>query len=109
MVVIRDTPQINRPQADCVTRALARHVPAGVRCAQPRNEGLGDDPAADEARARPSRRVQVVDLTRYMCSRRLCFAVVGGALVRKDGTHLTRVFSTTLGPYLLRAVDRFVP
>ena len=56
-----------------------------------------------------SRRIRVIDLTHYMCSRLLCFAVVGGALVRKDNTHLTSTFSTTLGPYLLRAVDRFVP
>jgi hypothetical protein len=35
--------------------------------------------------------------------------VIGGALVRKDNTHLTSTFATTLGPYLLRAVSRFVP
>ncbi len=41
-----------------------------------------------------------------MCGRRTCLPVVGGALVHKDETHLTRVFATTLGPYLLRHVDR---
>jgi hypothetical protein len=51
--------------------------------------------------ARP-RRVDLIDLTHFMCSRTRCFPVVGGALVHKDVTHLTRVFARTLGPYLLR-------
>jgi hypothetical protein len=49
--------------------------------------------------------VRAIDLTRFMCGRTRCFPVVGGVLVHKDIGHLTRVFSTTLGPYLLRAVD----
>jgi hypothetical protein len=32
--------------------------------------------------------------------------VVGGVLVHKDIDHITRLFATTLGPYLLRAYDR---
>ncbi len=39
-----------------------------------------------------------------MCSTRLCFPVVGGALVYKDATHLTAVFAKTLSPYLDRAL-----
>jgi hypothetical protein len=31
--------------------------------------------------------------------------VIGGALVCRDQNHLTAVYSATLGPYLLRAVD----
>jgi hypothetical protein len=50
--------------------------------------------------------VQVIDLTHFMCGRRRCFPVVGGALVHKDPTHLTRVFATTLGPYLLRRLKQ---
>jgi hypothetical protein len=32
--------------------------------------------------------------------------VIGGALVLRDNTHMTGVFSSTLGPFLLHAVDR---
>jgi hypothetical protein len=32
--------------------------------------------------------------------------VIGGALVWKDPTHITLTFGTTLGPFLLRAVNR---
>jgi len=39
-----------------------------------------------------------------MCTPSLCPPVIGGALVLKDGDHLTRTFSTTLGPYVLRVL-----
>jgi hypothetical protein len=43
-----------------------------------------------------------------MCTHRLCFPVVGGALVLKDQSHLTAVFSASLGPYLDRATRRLM-
>jgi len=52
-----------------------------------------------------SARVPVIDMTRYFCSARRCQSVIGGALVHKDGAHLTRMFAATLGPFVLRAVD----
>jgi hypothetical protein len=52
-----------------------------------------------------SPQVRSVDLTPFFCDRRRCFPVVGGALVYKDAHHLTRVFSASLGPFLLRALD----
>ena len=54
-------------------------------------------------------RVELLDFTPFMCDRKQCFPVVGGALVHKDGGHMTQVFSRTLGPYLGRAVDRILP
>lgn len=51
-------------------------------------------------------RVQVIDLKRFQCSQHRCFPVVGGVLVHKDIDHLTQLFATTLGPYLLRAYNR---
>jgi hypothetical protein len=49
--------------------------------------------------------MQTVDLTRYFCSAAKCFPVIGGALVLRDTTHMTGVFSASLGPFLGRAVD----
>ena len=43
-----------------------------------------------------------------MCDRRRCFPVVGGVLVHKDGSHLTTPFATSLGPFLLRSVERLL-
>ena len=45
--------------------------------------------------------MKLVDLTRFMCDRRRCYPVVGGALVHRDVGHMTRTFATTLAPYLL--------
>jgi hypothetical protein len=77
-----------------------------VSCALRRSSSVRPDPAAIAALRRGSARVHLVDLTRFMCSPRLCFPVVGGVLVHKDVTHLTPLFAETLGPFLLRAVDR---
>jgi hypothetical protein len=41
-----------------------------------------------------------------MCDDSNCYPVVGGALVIKDIGHLTRTFSTSLGPFLGRELKR---
>jgi hypothetical protein len=106
VIVLRDTPQIVRPQAPCVENAMADRRPPGRRCAQSRASNLTPDPQVAAAHALGSRRVRVVDLSRHLCDDEVCFAVVGGALVHKDGSHLTATFAETLGPYLLRAIER---
>jgi hypothetical protein len=105
VVVIRDSPKDELTTAGCLERALARHSPAGERCATARARRLDPDPAADAARRLRSPRVRVIDLTRFFCDRLRCYPVVGGALVHKDVTHLTAVYVATLAPYLGRAVD----
>ena len=49
-------------------------------------------------------RVKVLDFTKYLCDATRCPSVIGGVLVRKDGSHLTRAFAQTLGPFVLRAL-----
>jgi hypothetical protein len=106
IVVIRDTPKV-RPGIDaCVQRAIAQGMRADLACARPRRAALDPDPATAAAARMQGPRVRTIDLTRYFCDSQRCFPVVGGALVCRDQNHLTAVFSTTLGPFLLRAVDR---
>lgn len=107
IVVIRGTPLSSRRGVRCVLRAIAARRAAGSRCAVRRSSVMKRDAGAAAGRRARSRRVHFVDLTPLMCSRRRCFPVVGGALVHKDRTHLTEVFAATLGPFLLRAVNRF--
>ena len=107
IVVLRDTPQLGYRNV-CVRRARAHNRNAGDVCALPRAQALKPDPAVDAARRLRSRRVKVVDLTPFFCSARRCMPVIGGALVYKDREHMTDVFSTSLGPYLLRALPRSV-
>ncbi len=105
IIVIRDNPANHGTVLECVEKAIAKHQHAGQRCAERRSEALKPDPAAIAARQLDSPRVQVIDMTRYFCGPRLCYPVIGGALVYRDATHLTRVFAVSLAPYLLREVQ----
>jgi hypothetical protein len=108
IVVIRDNPEASFDTLACVSRAIARRTPAGPACALPRRTALPPDPAAAAARLVGRPRLRTVDFSRFFCGSRRCFPVVGGVLVYKDENHLTPLFAETLGPYLLRAVKRFL-
>ena len=49
--------------------------------------------------------MRILDFTSYLCDASKCPSVIGGVLVRKDGSHLTRAFSATLGPFVLRSIS----
>ena len=106
IVVLRDTPVRRDDTSLCVDRAIRRNQRVGQVCAFSRSRALRRDPAAIAALRRGVRRVHLVDLTKFMCSPKLCFPIVGGVLVYKDQTHLTPLFASTLGPFLLRSVNR---
>lgn len=107
LVVLRDNP-IDRIQTfGCVRRAIAGRRPAGRGCAVSRRRALVPDAGVVAAkRVAAERGAGVIDLTPQFCGRRSCFPVVGGVLVHKDVDHLTQLFARTLGPFLLRGVDR---
>jgi hypothetical protein len=104
VIVIRDTPKSTPDTLNCVRAAIAKRKDAGVTCELARSEALGRDPAASAAAKDPTKRVQSIDMTSFFCSTSNCFPVVGGALVYKDISHLTDVFASSLGPYLLRKI-----
>lgn len=108
IVVIRDDPYVHDDTLDCVQAAMARRERPGPACAVPRTFALQPDPAVVAAKRLRSSRVQVVDLTHIFCDAQLCYPVIGGALVYKDSTHLTRVFARTLGPFLLNDVGQLM-
>jgi hypothetical protein len=105
---VRDTPVVPFHVFACVEGAQRRHQPPGPRCALPRKRALLVDPAVEAAQRLGSSRVRVIDMTHYLCGDARCDPVIGGALVYKDETHLTRVYARTLGPYLQRRVDQLV-
>ena len=106
IVVIRDTPKMRTDTTRCVTRAMAARRDAGAACAVSRAGALIADAATTAARRWHSKRVRIVDLTPWMCDPSRCFPVIGGVLVFRDKTHLTRAFSETLAPYLERRFER---
>jgi hypothetical protein len=106
VVVIRDNPHASTRTLPCLARVLAAGRRVAGACTLPRRRYLSPDPAAIAAARLRSARVHVADLTRFFCGRRRCFPVVGGVLVFKDMSHITSVFARTLGPFLLRILDR---
>lgn len=108
VVVIRDTPYDRTHTPSCIEEALRRHDELGRVCAVPRATALKSDPAATAAARSDDPRVHLVDMTRFFCGPQLCYPVIGGALVHKDTTHISLTYGLTLGPYLLRAVDRIL-
>ncbi|WP_028064802.1 SGNH hydrolase domain-containing protein [Solirubrobacter soli] len=98
--VLRATPETLGPENGCVSRRLRAKQTIGTSCALPRATKLLPDPQRKAAGGR----VKVLDFTRFMCDATKCPSVIGGVLVRKDGSHLTRAFAQTLGPFLLRSL-----
>jgi len=108
VVAIADVPYNRAYTFACVEIALGRRRSPDRACAVPRRLALTPDPAlAAAARIGPPR-VQSIDLTPFMCTSTDCLPVVGGVLVHKDRGHLTRAFSATLGPFLLRDLHRLM-
>jgi len=104
IIVIHDTPSIGKV-VSCIRAAVAKHKRAGSTCAVPRSRGLHPDEHYAAARGMGGTRVRTIDMTRYFCGR-VCRPVIGGALVYKDGTHMTRIFAGTLGRFLLGPINR---
>jgi hypothetical protein len=104
IIVIRDTPKSTPDTLNCVRAAIAKHKNAGQTCALARSKALNRDAAASAAARQHSGRIKTIDMTSFFCSATQCFPVVGGALVYKDISHLTDVFASSLGPFLLRKV-----
>jgi hypothetical protein len=103
--VIRDTPsRVSLGTSACVERLLRARRAVGFACAEPRASALPPDPHGEAATAPGDERVRLLDLSDRLCTATLCPPVVGGALVLRDADHLTRAFSASLGPYLLRAL-----
>ena len=105
VIVIRDTPRITSSTVECIDDAIAAGARPGIACAVPRKGALDEDPATVAARKEHSPRVQAIDLTSVLCSSRLCYPVIGGALVYKDLHHFTLVFAKTLAAPLERKLE----
>ena len=109
VVVIRGSAWGGAKARRCIEKAIVERRRADKRCALPRERSLKRDTQAEAARQMKSPLVKLVNLTPFFCDSDECFPVIGGALVHKDGGHMTQLFSRTLGPYLGRALDRLPP
>jgi hypothetical protein len=106
IVVIRDNPRMQPDTPPCINRAMRRKVNPGIACARKRATSLRPDPAAEAVRRMRSKRIKLIDLSDFFCDATRCFPVVGGVLVYKDLTHITRAYGATLAPYVMRELRR---
>jgi hypothetical protein len=101
VVVMRDTPRYGPGSLDCIDQAIAAGAQAGFDCAVPRAIAVPPDPQVVAAVGMHSPRFQSIDVNNEICGPRYCYPVVGGALVLKDLTHMTRTFARTLAPAVM--------
>jgi hypothetical protein len=99
--VLRESPRPPRDIPACVAKQLS-HL---RRCAFARRPAL-DHPSVEAKAASLVPGVRAIDLTSRFCPRRLCPAVIGGALVYRNAGHITATYSATLARWLGRRLPR---
>ncbi len=108
LVYLRDPPKASLSTLQCVEDALAAGSDPRFACALPREKVLGPDAGVEAVRRENDPRWSTVGVNDLMCDATRCYTVIGGALVYKDGHHLTKVFAATLGPILDRRLAPIV-
>jgi hypothetical protein len=95
VALIEEVPHPNKNVPQCVSRSLV-HL---RECASPRSKALSypkvNDRAAEEVEG-----VRLIDPTPMICLKKMCPAVIGDALVYRNGSHLTAAYVRTFTPWL---------
>ncbi len=97
VALIEDVPHPNKNVPQCVSRSL-EHL---RECATPRSKALAYPKVNDRA-AQEVHGVSLIDPTPMICLEETCPAVIGDALVYRNGSHLTAAYVRTLTPWLAR-------
>jgi hypothetical protein len=97
VALIEDVPHPNKNVPECVSRSLDRLK----RCATPRSKALGY-PRVNARAAAEVEGVHYIDPTAEVCLAKTCPAVIGDALVYRNGAHLTATYVRTLTPWLAK-------
>jgi peptidoglycan/LPS O-acetylase OafA/YrhL len=95
VVVIRDIPHPHKNIPECVSRSLDD---LGY-CEVPRAKAFNYPPINARAAAE-AKGVRFIDPTPLLCLEKTCPAVIGDALVYRNGAHLTPTYVRTLAPWL---------
>jgi len=104
VMAVADNPSVSEGALQCITRV--GFEPGVTDCSTPRTEALAVTDPLPLAAAAVDGAVSI-DLTDIYCAAESCPAVIGGVIVYRDTSgHLTATFSTTVGPFLMDAIDR---
>jgi hypothetical protein len=95
VMVIKDIPHPDKNIPRCVSRSMERLQD----CATPRGKAF-DYPLVDTRAAAKAAGAHFIDPTPVLCLERVCPAVIGDALVYRNGAHLTPTYVRTLAPWL---------
>jgi peptidoglycan/LPS O-acetylase OafA/YrhL len=95
VALIEDVPHPDKNVPECVSRSLD-HL---RECATPRSKALGY-PKVNSRAAEEVEGVHYIDPTPMVCPEWKCPAVIGDALVYRNGAHLTATYVRTLTPWL---------
>ena len=95
VAVIEDVPRPEKNVPECVSRSLDNLQ----NCAFPRDKAL-EEPRINARAAEEVGGATLVDPTPVVCPEETCPAVIGDALVYRNGAHLTRTYVVTLTPWL---------
>lgn len=109
-VVIRDVPRVGFDVPGCLSRR-ASHAPfSGKPCEYDRERSLNHHAVqAQTDAARGMQHVVLVDMNDRICPSRRCQVVQRGAIVYRDGDHLTATFSEREAPVLGERIRAVVP
>ena len=107
VAVLHDTPfpaasKINPPAC------IAENDDDLTRCSGSRATWVPDDPLFAAAGEVDSPLLARFDLTDHICGADRCDAAVGGVTAYFDGSHISATYSTTLWPYVARALEPLV-
>ncbi len=97
VALIEDVPHPNKNIPQCVSRSLENLQ----ECATPRSKALGY-PKVNARAAEEVEGVRLIDPTSEVCLKKACPAVIGDALVYRNGAHLTATYVRTLTPWLAK-------
>lgn len=100
VVAIANNPNPGRNIYECVAMNPSRLK----ECSFPRRPGPGTP--SMQAAARDMSGVGFIDMNDSICSETLCPAVVGGVLIYRQGSHLTRTYVESLTARLERELQR---
>ena len=95
VAVIEDVPRPDKDVPECVSQSLDRLQD----CAFPRGKAL-EGPRINVLAAEEVEGTSLIDPTPMVCPGETCPAVIGDALVYRNGAHLTRTYVNTLTPWL---------
>ena len=102
IMVLVDNPLLPMDWLDCVEKGDAADA---RKCGVSKAEGLA---MADtqELAAQQLENTTIVDMTDFYCDGDFCPVAIGGVLVYRDESHITKTWSLTIAPYLGAAIEK---